>query len=408
MLVLLLSVTTFCTGNAGLREESSPTQSTPTTGRFVDSPVEGVEYRTATQSGVTDADGRFRYLPGEQVTFSIGKTVLGSSAAAVIVTPENFAATGLADQKVKNVLRFLQTIDADGTHDNGIQIKQSVRDLLAGTSIDFGQAPAAFEADNLVKAVILVARGSAVPLVAETTAVNSFLTYLFSGSYADNYGGKHVLTPTKWQIKDNWTDQTDTLVKIDGLAKYLIIQKSASDAYNPSKYQKVIFIWNPDGSFYTCTLSPFDSANAATAEAIPDTTDKANPASSGCGSFAWTKMSPVQHPLIGKWTDPFNGKHSISANKWTTDYGTPATDAIIYYNVINSFLIIQKPANDTWNPAKYQKIVLTQFNGSWYTCTLSPFDSATATAAAGIADSSVKTDPENSGCGGFSWTRMIP
>jgi len=37
---------------------------------FIDSAVKGLSYETATQSGVTDVDGTFKYLAGEKVTFS--------------------------------------------------------------------------------------------------------------------------------------------------------------------------------------------------------------------------------------------------------------------------------------------------------------------------------------------------
>ncbi len=399
----------FCTGTSNLSTDSGGANSvTPSQGRVIDSPIQGLQYSTATQTGLTDANGSYKYLPGEQVTFSIGKTVLGTATASAFVTPENLSVTGLNDQKVKNILRFLQTVDADGVHENGIEIKQAVRDLLAGTSINLSQGTAAFDADNIVKAVIQVSRGAATPLVAEATAVANFLSYRFSGSFSDNYGGQHFLTATLWQLKDTWTNQTDTIVKINGLANYIIIQKSAADAFNASKFQKIIYISNNDGSFYTCTLSPFNSSSSAAAEAITDSTAKTDPANTGCGGFAWTKMSPAGHPLIGKWSDPYAGKHTIDVSTWIVDFGTPATDAILRYNFIDSYLIIQKPAGDAFNPSKYQKVVITQSNGAWFFCTLSPFNSATADAAAAIVDGTTKTSPATTGCSGFSWTQLLP
>ncbi|AFM11066.1 hypothetical protein [Turneriella parva] len=399
-----------CTGNAGISENGSAVSAEVFTGRFIDAPVQGVEYSTSTQRGITDADGNFRYQAGEQVTFSIGKTVLGSGPAIAYMTPEHLSAsgTGLSDQSVINMLRFLQTVDSDGVAENGIEIRQAVRDLLAGTTINFNQTVSAFDADVVVKAVVQVSRGSVVPLVSDATATANFLGYRFSGSFTDNYGGKHFLTAGTWQLKDDWTNQTDTITKINGQAGYFIVQKSAADAYNASKFQKVVYISNSDGSFYTCTLSPFNSNDAATAEAITDNTTKTNPLTGGCSGFSWTKLSPVKNPLIGKWRDAYSGKHTISVSNWVSDYGTPSTDAIIRYNAIDGYLVIQKSASDTYNPSKYQKMILTEFSGSWYTCTVSPFDSATANAAAAIADTTTKTNPAASGCGGFSWTQLLP
>ena len=397
-----------CAGNAEISTGSDATSVVASQGRFVDAPVQGIQYSTVTQSGLTDSSGAYKYLPGEHITFSIGKTVLGSAIASAYVTPENFSASGLNDQKIKNVLRFLQTVDADGVHENGIEIKQSVRDLLAGTSINMNQSTAAFDADNLVKAVIQVSRGVATPLVAESTAVANFLSYRFSGSFLDNYGGQHFLTATSWQLKDTWTDQTDTIVKIDGLAKYIIVQKSAADAFNAAKYQKVVYVSNSDGSFYTCTLSPFNNVSSAAAEAIVDTTTKADPATTGCSGFAWTKMSPADLPLIGLWTDAFSGKHTITLSTWTVDFGTPAIDTIIRYNFIDKYMIIQKPADDAFNPAKFQKVIVTQSNSSWFFCTLGPFNSSSADLAAAIADNTTKSSPDTGGCSGFPWTKLNP
>jgi len=407
---LLFLAAMHCSGNAGISESTPTPAAEVLSGRFVDAPVRGVEYRTATQGGITDADGGFRYQPGEQVTFSIGKTLLGKTAASAFVTPENLsvAGTGLSDQSVINMLRFLQTVDADGVAENGIEIRQSVRDLLAGTTINFNQSAVSFDGDVVVKAVVQVSRGAVVPLVSESAALANYLGYRFSGSFSDNYGGKHFLTPGSWQLKDDWTNQTDTITKINGQLAYFIVQKSAADAFNPSKYQKVAYIAHNDGSFYTCTLSPFNSNDAATAEAIADTTTKTSPATGGCSGFAWTKLTPVQNPLIGKWSDPYSGKHTISYSNWVVDFGTPATDAIVRYNAIDGYLVIQKPANDAFNPSKFQKIMITQTGGSWFTCTLSPFDSATANAAAAIVDTTTKTNPAASGCSGFSWTQLLP
>lgn len=396
-----------CAGNAEM--ETASATSLVNSGRFIDAPVRGLQYRTATQAGVTDADGTFRFLPGERVTFHIGKTEIGTSTGATIVTPENLSPTGagLNDRIVKNILRFLQTLDADGVHENGIEIRQTVRDLLAGTSINFDQSSGSFDNDILVKAVVQVSRGTSMTLVDEMTAMNSFLAYRFSGSFTDNYAGKHFLTQTAWQLKDDYTNQTDTIVKINGVSRYLVIQKSASDTFNPSKYQKVVYVANSDGSFYTCTLSPFDSATAAAAEAITDTSDRANPAAGGCSGFSWTKISPVTSPILGNWRDTYSGKHSIGLTTWTVDFGTPATDAVVRYNAIDGYVIIQKPADDGFNPSKFQKIVLTQFSGAWYFCTLSPFNSGSADLAAAIADNTTKTSPGTGGCGGFAWTQLL-
>jgi para-nitrobenzyl esterase len=50
---------------------------------FYDSPVAGLEYKTQTASGITNEKGKFKYYPGETVTFSIGGLVLGSARGKI-------------------------------------------------------------------------------------------------------------------------------------------------------------------------------------------------------------------------------------------------------------------------------------------------------------------------------------
>src|SRR5690606_40603387 len=62
-------------------------------GVFVDAPVAGLSYLTSSDiSGVTDAHGRYNYLPGDTVTFSVGDLVLCTVVAQGVVTPMTVAA----------------------------------------------------------------------------------------------------------------------------------------------------------------------------------------------------------------------------------------------------------------------------------------------------------------------------
>src|SRR5690606_24067988 len=75
------------------------------TGIFVDSPVAGIGYRTATQDGFTNELGEYNYLPGEKVTFFIGGLEFPEVTASGMVTPADIA----ADPAVRtNILQILQ------------------------------------------------------------------------------------------------------------------------------------------------------------------------------------------------------------------------------------------------------------------------------------------------------------
>ncbi len=138
----------------GTGDGQPPIRATPFVGVLVDSPVEGAEFSTATQSGITSADGEFRYYPGELVTFAVGGIELGTVAGAPLLTPVELAGspdpgTAAAPNAATKVMRFLQSIDADGNFQTGITISDSTRTMAASLSLDFQTASDA-EVDTVI------------------------------------------------------------------------------------------------------------------------------------------------------------------------------------------------------------------------------------------------------------------
>ena len=131
---LITAVTLTGCGGSSSSDSSSASSFQPQqqvkTGQFIDSAVEGLIYKTATQSGTTDSQGRFSYLDGEKVTFSIGALELPEVTTGQTITPMDVMKTSsLHDGKVQNLARLLQTLDEDENPENGITIKS---DLLTG------------------------------------------------------------------------------------------------------------------------------------------------------------------------------------------------------------------------------------------------------------------------------------
>lgn len=133
--LILMLVLCGCSGGGGSQSnvpagDNTTGNSSVLTGVFSDSPVQGLHFETATQSGLTDANGRFRYQAGETVTFSLGATTIGSAPGAPEVTPldvvgatdvDDAEARGLMD-RLTNILLFLQSLDRDQDPDNGIDL----------------------------------------------------------------------------------------------------------------------------------------------------------------------------------------------------------------------------------------------------------------------------------------------
>ncbi len=126
-------------GGGGSDSSSQKPSANIQTGIFTDSPVKGLYYETATQSGLTNEQGEFNYVEGETVTFSLGSSVLGVSKAQSTITP--FDLTGVkalktqtditnaflsqtpnSYEKAINIATLLQGLDQDGNPQNGIDL----------------------------------------------------------------------------------------------------------------------------------------------------------------------------------------------------------------------------------------------------------------------------------------------
>ena len=107
---------------------------------------------------------------------------------------------------------------------------------------------------------------------------------------------------------------------------------------------------------------------------------------------------PAPLEIIGEYADNFGGEQTITADVWN--------DAkIVEYDNDDNVVYTQLPQDDAFNPNKFVKVVYTEpQNDSFYFCwvafsldTLKEAKDSTATADA--------SKPDESGCGGFAWTR---
>lgn len=146
---LFLALTGCFGGGGGGGGSDSDDDITTSTGIFVDSPVAGLNYQgTNTDADVTDDQGQFNYIEGETLTFSIGDLELGAAVGDDVLTPLSIieGAESADDQRVTNMLILLQTLDADGNLNNGIQITDAIREEVSFSApgILFDQPTAAF------------------------------------------------------------------------------------------------------------------------------------------------------------------------------------------------------------------------------------------------------------------------
>lgn len=180
---LVCVLTAGCGGGGSAEPNTLNAPSAPTqTGVFLDSPVSGLSYiaRTAADdltseatvradvsiSGVTGTHGEFQSF-GDVIEFYIGDIALGAAFHKGTLTPLDLSKTATReatarasdDARVINVLRFLQSLDADRDPSNGIEILDVARLLGDGVTIEFEQSVTDFENDEAVKSFLAAAMG---------------------------------------------------------------------------------------------------------------------------------------------------------------------------------------------------------------------------------------------------------
>jgi len=91
------------------------------TGAFLDSAVEGLRYKTATQSGYTDTNGHFKFFKGENIEFFLGEYPIGKYLAKGVISPYTLYPNN--EEAAIRIAQLLQTLDLDGIPANGITIE---------------------------------------------------------------------------------------------------------------------------------------------------------------------------------------------------------------------------------------------------------------------------------------------
>jgi hypothetical protein len=160
-----------CGGSSGDGSSGSDTPaSTINNGVFIDSRVEGLEFSTSTQNGVTNANGEFQYQDGENVTFSLYGQPIAEVPGYDVLTPfDNSDDTVHPDYPI-NLLRFMQTLDTDADAANGITLPV----VSVTMNVNFDQNMADFENDANVVAFISDNTNVTTLTVTPANAVNHF------------------------------------------------------------------------------------------------------------------------------------------------------------------------------------------------------------------------------------------
>lgn len=219
-----------------------------------------------------------------------------------------------------------------------------------------------------------------------------FVPFELEGLWATNFIYQDDVSSILWNAQ--------AIVSFSNQENVAITQNPPDDPWGPSLFSKLVWTEPVAGEFYYCFVD-FGRATADEAAASENVADASDPETSGCGPFSWTRAFPAIE-LNGNWVSDF-GTEVIDSFVW--DAGFMKLDVVAYDNGTNT-AITQNPADDAWNPSKFNKVVWTEpTDGAFYYCIVAfGLDSdAAAWASEASADA---TDPATGGCGGFPWTRL--
>jgi len=146
-------------------------------GKFIDGPVSGLYYKSGALEGFTNASGEFRYTVGESTSFSyegikIGEAKVGLVNGQSFITPRSFLTGREHESTLVNILRFLQTLDTNNNHEDGISLAD-IDDAIKIPEINFNQSSESFAEDSNLQEVLTAAINT-VELISSSEALNNF------------------------------------------------------------------------------------------------------------------------------------------------------------------------------------------------------------------------------------------
>ncbi|WP_168378324.1 hypothetical protein [Acinetobacter cumulans] len=154
----LLSACGGSDNDSGSNQNPPPSSATQI-GVLTDGPVTGVKYLRASSSGesiegITNDKGEFEYAEGDTVRFFIGDVQLGEAIEAKArITPLDLAES---ENARTNLMVFLQSLDSDGDHSNGIEISAETQAAFNTVNLTFEQNITDFTTEVLSKTTLTV------------------------------------------------------------------------------------------------------------------------------------------------------------------------------------------------------------------------------------------------------------
>ena len=237
---LTAALITGC-GGGGSSDTTSSTSAVKT-GVFTDAPVKGLSYKTATQSGVTDAQGHFKYKDGEIIEFTLGTLSLGQGKAKTQVTPYDITENNAT--AAANIAAILQNFDGNRADTNIIDLSKLKDHNFSTEGISIAVAPGELETqinkllnENDFQSLVDTQTHDLISVTDAKNIMDSFINGTASDSNTE--GGS-----TNDGSNDNTTQNGIQSISSEALAGYTIVGEYKSDP-KVLNIKKVSYIFLP-------------------------------------------------------------------------------------------------------------------------------------------------------------------
>jgi hypothetical protein len=215
-------------------------------------------------------------------------------------------------------------------------------------------------------------------------------TFALIGEWQTHFGAVERIDMEGW-----WTfNGPDTfgveVVWVDDEARVAITRNPEDADFGPGQYNRTVWIDADAGGYWYCVVD-FGLESLESAQASDATADPSEPATSGCGGFGWTLLSPIGIEVGGLYDTNFETIETITDTVWNQ----------------GGFAVSVAEWDNDANVAYTQNAADAEFDGLFYYCVVA-FGLDSLEAAQADTSEADDADPENSGCGDFAWTRMSP
>jgi len=185
---------------------SSSTKTTMESAYLIDSPVNGVKYKTESSIGLTKENGKLVFKSSDKsVKFHIGSIVLGEYNLSKLPSDHKILISELLgfprnesnNAQVIKALQFLQSLDSDKNPLNGITIDDKTAKSLVKSNLDFRDNNLSI--DDINTTLMSISKD----LVSQEKAVTYFEKSLQELGFSNDSYAPIFLSPSKIHVNEN-------------------------------------------------------------------------------------------------------------------------------------------------------------------------------------------------------------